>query len=148
MHAAVGEGGLVARQYLDYAERGTVALSEGLNAPSVDVFDSPLEQDVAEALRARGWVIDTQVGVSRYRVDLGVRHPSEPGRYVAGIECDGATYHGAESARDRDIARQRVLEGLGWHIYRVWSPDWYRTRAQVIADVEKYLHSLLGTAVS
>jgi very-short-patch-repair endonuclease len=43
-----------------------------------------------------------------------------------GIECDGATYHSAKSARDRDRLRQEVLENLGWEIRRIWSTDWFR----------------------
>lgn len=29
--------------------------------------------------------------------------------------------------RDRDKLRQRVLEGLGWTIIRVWSTDWWHS---------------------
>jgi very-short-patch-repair endonuclease len=42
------------------------------------------------------------------------------------VECDGATYHSARSARDRDRLRQEVLEGLGWRLHRIWSTDWFR----------------------
>jgi very-short-patch-repair endonuclease len=42
-----------------------------------------------------------------------------------GVECDGASYHSAKSARDRDRLRQEVLEGLGWYLYRIWSTDWF-----------------------
>ena len=45
---------------------------------------------------------------------------------MLGIECDGATYHSAQSARDRDRLRQQVLEGLGWRIHRIWSTDWFK----------------------
>jgi hypothetical protein len=48
-----------------------------------------------------------------------------PGRYLLGIECDGATYHSARSARDRDRIRQQVLEDRGWVIHRIWSTDWF-----------------------
>jgi hypothetical protein len=44
--------------------------------------------------------------------------------FVLGIECDGATYHSARTARERDRLRQDVLENMGWTIYRVWSTDW------------------------
>jgi hypothetical protein len=42
------------------------------------------------------------------------------------VECDGAAYHSARSARDRDRLRQEVLEGLGWRLHRIWSTDWFR----------------------
>jgi hypothetical protein len=53
-----------------------------------------------------------------------------PGRYLLGVECDGAKYHSAPVARDRDRLRQQILEGLGWSIHRIWSTDWYRNRSE------------------
>jgi very-short-patch-repair endonuclease len=64
--------------------------------------------------------------VAGYFIDLGVRSQTDGGRYLLGIECDGAPYHSSFSARDRDRLRQQVLEGLGWTIHRIWSTDWYR----------------------
>jgi hypothetical protein len=55
-----------------------------------------------------------------------VVHPDAPGRYLAGVECDGATYHRSATARDRDRLRENVLRGLGWKIHRVWSTDWWQ----------------------
>ena len=67
-----------------------------------------------------------QVGVAGYHLDLAVVDPEQPGRYLLAIECDGATYHSAKSARDRDRLRQEVLERLGWQVHRIWSTDWFR----------------------
>ena len=61
---------------------------------------------------------------------LGSIHPARPGEYLLGVECDGATYHRARSARDRDRLRQEVLEGLGWRLHRIWSTDWFRNPAR------------------
>ena len=116
------EGVHVLRKYLEYAEtRGRVSVLPG---PGADA-DSDFEIEVAERLRARGYVIDYQVGVSGYRIDLGVRHPDHPERYLAGVECDGATYHSSKSARDRDRLREEVLNDKGWDILRIWSTDWF-----------------------
>ncbi|MFN5945324.1 MAG: DUF4011 domain-containing protein [Phycisphaerae bacterium] len=113
------------RRYLDYARRGPRAIAEALTASRDDRFDSGFEQAVCAALRSRGWQVDTQVGCAGYRVDLGVKHPQKPGHYVLGIECDGAAYHSAKTARDRDRLRESVLKSLGWNICRVWSTDWW-----------------------
>jgi very-short-patch-repair endonuclease len=112
----------ILREYLAYArdgrlERGKVEDGEA---------DSPFETSVANALRALGHDVALQVGVAGYRIDLAARHPAEPARFVLGIECDGATYHSAKSARDRDRLRQEALERLGWKLVRVWSTDWFR----------------------
>ncbi|MDP9411945.1 MAG: DUF3320 domain-containing protein, partial [Actinomycetota bacterium] len=87
--------------------------------------DSPFEEAVLRALRDLGYEVDPQVGSAGFFVDLAVKDPEKPGRYLLGVECDGATYHSARSARDRDRLRQEVLEGLGWRIHRIWSTDWF-----------------------
>jgi hypothetical protein len=63
------------------------------------------------------------LGVANYFIDLAIRHPNRPEIYLLSLECGGATYHSARSARDRDKYRQAVLEGLGRQIYRIWSTD-------------------------
>ncbi|KRA02098.1 DUF3320 domain-containing protein [Achromobacter sp. Root565] len=88
--------------------------------------DSPFEDQVMRALQERGYSVEPQVGTAGYFIDLAVRDPELPGRYLLAIECDGAAYHSAKSARDRDRLRQGVLEGLGWRFHRIWSTDWFR----------------------
>lgn len=112
------------KHFMEFAERGPRALAEAIQG-SVGGFDSPFEMAVAEALTRKGWQVSTQIGVSRFRIDLGVVHPDRPGDYLVGVECDGATYHSAATARDRDKVRQTILEGLGWTLLRVWSTDWW-----------------------
>jgi very-short-patch-repair endonuclease len=88
--------------------------------------DSPFEESVLAALQRVGYQVETQVGSAGFFIDLAVVDPERPGRYLLGVECDGATYHSARSARDRDRLRQEVLESLGWRIHRIWSTDWFR----------------------
>jgi very-short-patch-repair endonuclease len=115
------EGVRVLQRYLDFAERGpdTLALRSGEGD-----FESPFEQSVAATIRSFGFTVVPQVGCSSFRVDLGVVDPSNPGRFILGVECDGASYHSSATARDRDRIRQQILERLGWRIHRIWSPDW------------------------
>jgi hypothetical protein len=80
-----------------------------------------------------------QVGVAGFRIDLGIVHPDAPGRYLAGVECDGASYHRSATARDRDLLREHVLRGLGWCIHRVWSTDWWVDTETAIANLEAAL---------
>lgn len=112
------------KHYLEFAKRGPRALVEQA-VPTGLAPDSPFETAVIGLLRDKGWVVHPQVGCSGYRIDIGVVDPRAPGRYLLGVECDGATYHSAATARDRDRLRQHVLEGLGWRIHRVWSTDWW-----------------------
>lgn len=108
--------------YLAYAETGNLETAQFSGREP----DSDFEVDVAEALRRRGYEVVAQVGVAGYFIDLAVRHPDKNDAFILGIECDGAGYHSARSARDRDRLRQAILEDLGWNIHRVWSTDWFK----------------------
>ena len=130
------EGVRLLRAYLDYAQHGEQALERALTVPGEDHFDSDFEQEVCDYLRAQGFTVDMQVGCSGYKIDMGVRMP-ESSNYVLAVECDGATYHSAKNARDRDSIRQRVLENMGWQFYRIWSTDWYKNKTVEKANLLK-----------
>lgn len=130
------------KHFLEFAERGPSALGAAVHGSRGD-FESPFEVSVARALRSRGWQVHTQVGVSAYRIDLGIVHPDFPGRYLAGIECDGAMYHSSAFARERDKIRQSVLEGLGWTLFRIWSTDWWTHAAMALDTVHQALADCL-----
>lgn len=129
------------RWTLDFAERGSIALS-AQDRGSVDGFDSPFEEAVAAQLQAFGWQIVSHVGISGFRVDLGIRHPDLPGAYLVGVECDGATYHSSATARDRDKGREQLLRGLGWNIVRVWSTDWWFDLPGCVQRLHESLNTL------
>ena len=133
------------KQFLVFAEQGARAFA-GMASPSLGDFESPFEAAVAQRLRDKGWNVQSQIGVSGFRVDLGVVDPDAQGSFLAGIECDGATYHGGATARDRDRLRQVVLEGLGWHILRIWSTDWWTNAAREADRVHHALQMALTKA--
>ena len=112
------------KHFLEFADRGPQALAEAVNG-SVGGYESPFEEAVARGLINLGWEVVPQIGVSRFRIDLGIVHPDRPGDYLVGVECDGASYHSAATARDRDKVRAGVLRGLGWKLVRVWSTEWW-----------------------
>lgn len=130
------------KNFLDYAHRGPIALP-AMDEGSLGDVESPFEEAVLRALRNRGWELRPQVGVSGFRIDLGVVHPDHAGAYLAGIECDGATYHSSASARDRDKIREAVLCNLGWSIIRIWSTDWFMNPQEALQRVLDALTDLL-----
>ncbi len=129
------------RNLLKYAETRELEVSTETGRAT----DSPFEDQVLQALRDNGHRVEPQVGTAGYFIDMAVRHPELPGRYLLAIECDGAAYHSARSARDRDRLRQAVLEGLGWRFHRIWSTDWFRNPAretQRVLDAIRIAHEL------
>lgn len=134
------EGVRMLRSYIEFAMRGPEILKNEIIASETVYTDSPFEEAVYDFLVNNGYRVATQVGCSGYRIDLAVKHPSLSGRYVIGIECDGASYHSARTARERDRLRQMVLEDIGWKIYRIWSTDWVKdpiTEGQKLLDAVK-----------
>ncbi|MBV7529439.1 DUF3320 domain-containing protein [Chitinophaga sp. sic0106] len=129
------------KSFLYYAQHGKLNYTEETGLPA----DSPFEENVAAALAAKGYTIRKQVGAKGFYIDMAVVDPDFPGRYLLGIECDGAAYHSARSARDRDRLRQQVLEGMGWKIHRIWSTDWFHhpeaELERLIAAIEAAKHA-------
>jgi very-short-patch-repair endonuclease len=122
LQRAKGRGVAALKQFLQYAATGVSDIAQTTGRG----FDSPFEEQVAAMVQRLGYVVDAQVGVAGFFIDLAVRNPDAPGSYLLGIECDGAQYHSARCARDRDRLRQQVLEDRGWQITRIWSTDWFR----------------------
>lgn len=114
-------GRRVLQTYLKFAETGQTDTP----LPTGREADSDFEIAVGNRIRAAGYEVDFQVGSAGFRVDIGVRDPSYSNAYVLGVECDGATYHSAAWARERDRLRQHVLETKGWRLHRIWSTDWF-----------------------
>lgn len=132
------------KNYIDYADRGKVALAQTIRSfGELRGYDSDFEKSVAEGLRKHNWNVRTQIGVSKFRVDLGIIHPDAPGKFLAGVECDGATYHSSRSARDRDRVRQEILERLGWKLFRIWSTDFFYDEKRKIQELHERLETLL-----
>lgn len=133
------------KQFLDYAKAvssNNTALVNSIiytnSAAKEPRFDQPFEMQVYNELINLGWTVETQVGVRGYRIDLAV-YDEKLGVYLAGIECDGRTYHSSKSARERDISRQRFLESRGWTILRIWSSCWWSNNRKEIQRIDAEL---------
>jgi len=136
------------KHYLEYAKHGENALTRSDSESQFLQFDSEFEEAVYTALERRDLDVSTQVQSSGYSIDLAVRHPEMPGKYVLGIECDGAAYHSSKTARDRDRTRQAVLEDLGWTIHRIWSPDWASNKQREIEKIEAKVEDIINSSTA
>ena len=117
---STAEGVKLLRQYLQYVESGGANLGD--HVPGKPALN-PFEVDVRDTLLRHGLKLTAQYGTSGYWIDFAVQHPTQPGRHVLAIKCDGATYHSSRSARDRDRLRQEQLERKGWRFHRIWSAE-------------------------
>ncbi len=131
------------KDFLTYAKSGVLPsrTSESGRLP-----DSDFEIAVAEYLKEKGFECRPQVGAEGFFIDIAVVNPADPGTYLMGIECDGATYHSSRTARDRDRLRQEILESKGWRIERIWSTDWFENPEATIAPIVDKLKQLVQSA--
>ncbi len=121
---ALGVAGL--KTYLHYAQTGE--LDE--LAPAWRQDDNPLLDLVAGQLEARGFGVERPFNEM---IDLAVRDPQQPNRFLLGIQLDG---NRPPSARDRERIQPLVLRGLGWRFYRLWGNRWWVNGS---AELEKLI---------
>ncbi|MCM4161731.1 DUF3320 domain-containing protein [Antarcticibacterium flavum] len=130
------------KSFLQYAENGHL---ENRFETGKDT-DSPFEDQVITVIRKMGYEIEPQVGSAGFFIDIAVKDPDKPGKYILAVECDGASYHSSVSARDRDRLRQSVLEGMGWVFHRIWSTDWFRTQQKQIVLLKDAIENAVKTS--
>ena len=122
------------KHFLEYAEFHTLSTIERKEEehPVTGVAD-----EIAEALRDRGYDVELGVGRSRFKVDLAVASRNNDSKYCLGILLDGETYRDTQTTRDREIVQPGVLQGLAWRVMRVWSVDWLNNPERLLERIEK-----------
>ena len=135
-------GRLIFKKYLEYSRNQM--LESGIDTGKGT--DSDFEDWVKDELELHGYQVTPQVGVSGFYIDLGIKHKDYPHGYLAGVECDGATYHSSLSARDNDIVRQKILESYGWNIYRIWSTNWFKDPEKELKSLINYLNGIIKSS--
>lgn len=129
------DGPKILKRFLEYADtRNYPEQSEAELTSQCQV-----EADIALAVRSMGYEVDHQVGTGDFKVSLGVKNPSKDGHHILAIECDGAAYHNAQWARERDRLRQQVLEGFGWTFHRIWTLDWFYRKSNELEKLQAVL---------
>ncbi len=99
--------------------------------------ESPFEAQVIRSLIAKGYRVTPQWVVGAYRIDMVVS--GERGKVA--IECDGDRFHPPE-ALDADMARQGVLERLGWRFIRIRGSEFFVDPARCIEGVFERLSQM------
>ena len=79
---------------------------------------------------SNGYQVELGVGSSGFKIDLGIIHPDDPGKYLLGILIDNKSHESSKSSIDRLLVQEGVLNVLGWKILKVWSLDWWESKAK------------------
>lgn len=125
------------KHFLEYAETHTLPKShDAMTSGDVSV----IAKQIAEELNARGYVATTDIGRSKFHIDVAISQASSPDTYELGILLDGRGYRSTQTTRDREIVQPSVLTSLKWKVMRVWSIDWYNNKERVLSRIIEKLN--------
>jgi very-short-patch-repair endonuclease len=99
--------------------------------------DSEFEERVMKRLLQAGYHVIPQWSVGAYRIDLVIEGA---GKRLA-VECDGDRWHTLENLDD-DMARQAILERLGWRFVRIRGSQFFRDFDKAMEPVFARLREL------
>ena len=134
------EGVVLLRQFLEFAETGSLGSEERVAEPGA------LELDIIREMKTRGFVVQTLPGEGAIRPDLAVVDPADSSRYVLGIVLDGPPLFAVATTRERDRLRHEELLRLGWNLHTLWAPAWAFNRKEEIERLVKGIPSSRQTA--
>ncbi|KAE8766143.1 DUF3320 domain-containing protein [Georgenia thermotolerans] len=119
------------RDYLTLAARGVGGASGIKRAPVQDLH----RDEVATALRGAGLLVQEELGLSSFSIDLAVS--AGAGRPWVAVLLDGPGWASRETVGDRDALPTTVLAGtMGWAaVERVWMPAWLARRDEVVTHL-------------
>ncbi len=99
--------------------------------------ESEFEKQVLQRLVRAGYRVTTQWPVGAYRIDMVV----EGNHKRLAVECDGDRWHPLEKLEE-DMARQAILERLGWRFVRIRGSQFFRNPEQAMQPVFARLQTL------
>lgn len=103
----------------------------------IDRCESEFERAVFRRLVALGYRVTPQVAAGPFRIDIVVEGTQD--RRLA-VELDGDRFHGPERWAE-DMARQRILERVGWRFWRCWASSFTLDPEGCMQDLIETLRS-------
>lgn len=132
----LAKGAIALRDFLSYALDG---IYPGTYTTRHAEERDAIAEDIAARLREKGYKVNTDIGRSSFRIDIGVIDSIRPYRYRLGIILDGKNYQSLPTVRDREVTTPDILQGLGWKLMHVWVQDWFKNPDQIIEDITQNL---------
>lgn len=143
-------GALCLKTYIRYAEAVSRGDREAMIrclshvAPqalaAADRPKNPLADSIAQALRERGWQVETALGQSAFVCDLAIRPPKTAKGKSTGeplaVLIDGPAHFATGDLMERYVVKPAVLKAFGWRSMTVLGVDWRRDPNRVIQRIE------------
>ncbi|MDE6586237.1 MAG: hypothetical protein K2K80_06130, partial [Clostridia bacterium] len=130
-----GVAGLKA--FLEFAEKGRTNIS--VKSGDIIINRQGIGKFIAEELSHYGYDCRCDVGVSDFKIDVGVIDPSNKHNFILGILCDGTTQF---SVKDRSVMQVQTLKRNNWNVYRLYSINFFNNPKREIKKIKEYLDKL------
>ncbi len=145
------QGADALRHYLRFAE--STSRGDGAAARSVleDLCGRAKEEgrppppdavveELAAAMRTRGYAVDLRIGQSGFRCDAAIYRPGDSA-YRLGVLVDTEAHYREADLIERDLMRPRLLEAFGWKVETVLTKDWWEDADAVLRRIDAALGS-------
>lgn len=105
--------------------------------------ESEFERRVFTALATHGYKVVPQWKVGAYRIDMVVQGFNPDGTFGPrlAVECDGDRFHPIEKIQE-DLARQAILERMGWRFHRIRGTQFFRNPDRCIQELCEGLEAM------
>ncbi len=124
------------KKLIYYAENSAFEL-ESLNKKEDNSIVSFIKND----LEALGYNIDTNVGLSNYKVDIAIKS-SDGSSYILGVLIDNSDVSELTSIRDELYLTESFLsDALNWNLINIYTIEYFKNPKRII----DYIISSIGT---
>ncbi|MGN1103428.1 MAG: AAA domain-containing protein, partial [Candidatus Coproplasma sp.] len=134
-----GVAGLKA--FLEFAEKGRTSIA----APSDEVIinRSGIGKYVAAELSSYGYECRCDLGVSDFKIDVGVLDPNNKHNFILAILCDGNSEF---SVKDKYVMQSNILKRNNWNVIRLYSVNFFNNPKREIKKIKDYLDKLTSSS--
>jgi Leucine-rich repeat (LRR) protein len=98
---------------------------------------------VKHKLEDLGYKVSEMVGLNNIYIDLAIRHPLYPEKYILGIECDNGILHSNLNVMDYINIRSKLLLKVGWYIEKIYCLDWLNNSENEINRIDGIIKKII-----
>lgn len=133
-----GVAGLKA--FLEFAEKGRTSIA----SPSDEVIinRNGIGKFVAAELSSYGYDCRCDVGVSDFKIDVGVLDPNNKHNFILAVLCDGNSDF---SVKDKYVMQANILKRNNWNVIRLYSVNFFNNPKREIKKIKDYLDKLTSS---
>ncbi len=130
------------KSFLEFAEKGRTSISVKSN--EIILNKQGIGKFIAEELSSYGYECRCDVGVSDFKIDVGVVDPQNRHNFILAVLCDGS--QSSFSVKDRTILQVQTLKRNNWNVVRLYALNFFNNPKREIKKIKDFLDRLTASA--